>query len=213
MIERVQERLQQDPDLSGEDYLEDLSDIERQLYFTLLDAVHELLLTGNSPYVSSAEELASDAMLEIYASEIIGLINIPSDKLEQKIQEIQQDRNSALAACPIGQVSCSTFSVNASTVYRATCGTTCLSASGFDRASNEECELGACDYRVWFYGRSSAISGIHGTTGAMNCLAQKAPHGRVYSINRTEVSFGFGDTTTCLIFSGGALVSNMRLTP
>ena len=87
----------------------------------------------------------------------------------------------------------------------------CITGNGFDRVSNEGCELGACDYRVWYPTGAIRANRVDGTTPAASCVVNSWPTLlNSYLGGYTRVLYGWGHTTACGVFSGTTLQGTTR---
>ncbi len=133
---------------------------------------------------------------------------------DQLIAEIpdevaEVDYEGSGAWCLPGYAICSTVSFT-TTLYGASCASGCTRASGYDRASNSGCELGACDYRVEFPTGSMAGT-VDGVTAAADCVILY--YGGFIarsSSGRTQVGYGLAGPTSCWT-TGGTVSGYMQV--
>jgi hypothetical protein len=212
---------------SVRDEIEALSGDEQQLYTNLVTAIQEIVAGRGASYLAS--HLPDHQVMNVKLAEQVmeatgkNWLGMSQAELEDVLLDLvrhgkfepddfgprdRENKSSILRGCPPGYAECTVASFPRNT-YRTDCaGQWCVNASGFDRASNDACELIACDYRVWFYGTWGR--GIDGNTVPSDCVANDAPHGLGGS-SRSEVSIGWGTATGCGVFSGDYLVDHMLL--
>jgi hypothetical protein len=83
----------------------------------------------------------------------------------------------------------------------------CIRGAAYDRISNERCELGACDYRVWYATGSVRANRVDGMTAAADCVVNSWPTllNSYVSTGYTRVLYGWGHTSACGIYTGATL--------
>lgn len=103
------------------------------------------------------------------------------------------------ALCIFPYVSCSTTSYTA-TAYGASCGFNCINGSSYDRVSNETCEIGACDHRI-FYPSATRKNVVDGETSAADCVINY--YGGIinrWENNYTQLGYGIAGPASCGIY-------------
>jgi hypothetical protein len=188
-----------------------LSATEYQLYSDFLAGI-EAVMSDKVPELSDIDRLVMETKLQL-AGEGQGIFDIPLDIWEAALkdavlQQMESQGRPSVRSCDPWEATCQVVSFPYNT-YKTSCSGWCISGSGFDRASNEECELLGCDYRVWFY-TPEPWNGIDGNDAQGTCVANAAPHGMRWN-SRSEVSCGFGTVSSCAITSGSTLAAKLRL--
>lgn len=103
------------------------------------------------------------------------------------------------ALCILPYVSCNTTTYTA-TASGASCGMNCINGTSYDRFSNETCEVGACDHRI-FYPSASRKNAVDGETSAADCVIMYYPS----IISRwengyTQLGYGIAGPASCGIY-------------
>ena len=193
--------------------IEALSIDEHQFLAHLAAAIQSIGFPDpNAPYVLPEYYLKTrETLLALAEANGVSFIDLNLSDTEITAALLDATRESAIASCPPGYVTCTYISFTGAT-YRATCaGGGYITGSGYDQITEDPsgCKLVGCDYRVWFF-TPSDCRGIDGVTTAADCVADRGPHAHRW-IGRTDDEFGFGTVTGCLIFSGDYLRQNMRV--
>ena len=209
------------------DELKMLSEDEQRLFEDLLFAVQEVA-SGRGDFLLPGDEVKIiEVILATSEARGMSFIDIAETFSETELKaflhsadiEIVPEETKIrgewfLSRCPPGYAECTQVSFPLNT-YRAQCtGFECVNASNFDRASNSNCELLGCDYRIQFF-TTGVWKGIDGNTRKADCVADDAPHGLREEggiWQRMDVSCGFGKATWCRT-NGSYLREHLLLEP
>lgn len=149
-------------------------------------------------------EQAHEAMVEHLGLGQDALDDLNRD-LEEQSYEIPDDgsgtRTVLAASCSPGYSSCNTVSYT-STAWGGSCGSGCINGYSNDRFSNELCEFGGCDHRI-FYPSASLEDAVYGETSLAFCVINYYGGGIIsrYAGGYTQLGYGIGGPAYCGIWS------------
>lgn len=200
-------------ELQGAPKTEDLT-YSAPEYMSLLmdDFLNDLALERGVNRFNISREDVADAVRDAFGIDIRGNATMPSEPLPE--HPTSTDFGSvSQAVCILPYVACSTASFPFNdTQYNFCSNGTCKIGFANDNVSNSACELVGCDYRVSYATGATRWNRIDGQTAAADCVATAWPTLiSSYGGGVTQILYGYGNTTSCGVFTGAYLQSNISI--
>jgi hypothetical protein len=180
-------------------------------------------VTEGKSYVDSHEDLAlkwQEALVAFAQNKQLSVFELDTSDESLQSEIYSSARSSSREAvtqqaCWWGQVTCTISTQWNGSTRRGICypwQTVCKAADGHDRVSNQSCEWGDCDYRLYFATPTGTWNGIESYTAAGDCVADDTAS-RFYSAPYVYTLHGYGRVSSCGINSGWYLTAIMYLAP